>query len=405
LTGKNFKSIGFIFLLAFALRLSFVLFFHESSSINSDSLNYFGVAQGLVDRGGFYSPVSGEPSRGEPLYPLFLAAFILYDGDSFMPVMAGQAFLGSLTCMLLYVLFNKIFFHRAALLAGTILAVHPVFIQQSARLLTEILFTCLLVILFILLIRAAERNSRFLFLCTGLTAGLAILTRDIALYLPVFLFIALFYVMERKKAALFGCILISVVLVATVSPWVIRNYTLTEDGPVIAHDIATRYWTDPEAGFFGDSSANILTTLKFLPFRLKHLIGHPYGLENLGGNIRYRLTLWIFNGLNPEHLIHLLKDWRFWYRGCVVFLHYFLILMAFIGLILGFKERKKAAPLYLLFFYFTAAILATIHVPPPRFLYPLLPFLIGFSAAGLLHVRNFQARGRALRSDGPYEEE
>lgn len=174
-----------------------------------------------------------------------------------------------------------------------------------------------------------------------------------------------------------------------------RNYTLSKEAPLISHDIATRYWTDPAAGFFGDSSANIRTTIKFLPFRLKHLFSHPYGLENLGGNIRYRLTLFVFNGLKREDLVSVLKDRRFWYRGGMIFLHYFLLLMALIGLILGFRERKKTAPLYLLFFYFVAAILATIHVPPARFVYPLMPFLLGFSAAGLLYVRTvFGGTGR-----------
>ena len=174
-----------------------------------------------------------------------------------------------------------------------------------------------------------------------------------------------------------------------------RNYTLSKEAPLISHDIATRYWTDPEVGFFGDSSANIGTTIKFLPFRLKHLFSPSYGLENLGGNIRYRLTLFVFNGLKWENLVSVLKDWRFWYRGCIVFLHYFLLLLGLIGLVLGFRERKKTAPLYLLFFYFIGAILAAIHVPPARFIYPLMPFLFGFSAAGLLYIRTvFGGRDR-----------
>jgi hypothetical protein len=167
----------------------------------------------------------------------------------------------------------------------------------------------------------------------------------------------------------------------------VRNFTLSREAPLISHDIATRYWTDPEAGFFGDSSANIGTTIKFLPFRLKHLLAHPYGLEHLGGNIRYRLTCFVFNGLKWEDLVRVLKDWRFWYRGSILFFHYFLLLTALIGLVLGLRERKKTAPLYLLFFYFIAAILATIHAPPARFIYPLMPFLLGFSAAGLFYLR------------------
>lgn len=390
LKSNSYQKSLFIFSLALILRLASILFLPEPPLLpdSSDSPYYYTVAMGLLEKGGFYSPGTGAPETTEPLYPLFIAAASLIGGGNPVFIKIFQAVLGSLTCLFVFLLFRRIFSTSSGFLAGIILAIHPVLIQQVSRILTETLFTFLLVLLFTLFSSAVEKASSPWFLSTGVVLGLCILTRDIAFYLPLFLFVALFYMM-KKKAALKGCLLIGMTTALTVTPWIVRNKMISDSNALIAHEIEMRYWTDPEGGVFSDSSAGLSTAIRFLPSRLRHLFGHPYGIGHLGGNIRYRMVLFILNGLPMKALGDFLIDWRFWYRGTVVLCHYLILALASAGLIFSFKVRKKAAPLYLLFFYFITAIVVTTHNPPSRFLYPLFPFFTGFAAAGLFYIRDF----------------
>jgi hypothetical protein len=116
---------------------------------------------------------------------------------------------------------------NAALFSAAALAVLPEFMLYSLRTDTVIpcaLFTCLSLLL---LTHGLRHGSTFAFIGSGVTAGLAYLTRnDGILLLPTLVVTLLVYARWRKYAPAFhwrGALIMPVAALIVVTPWLIRN--------------------------------------------------------------------------------------------------------------------------------------------------------------------------------------
>src|SRR5215813_7319119 len=76
-----------------------------------------------------------------PLYPVWLASVHWLTGTSYHALRYAQAFLGTTTVLLAYLLGRRVFGHTVGLLTALLTAASYVLIQQSIHLLSEVLFT------------------------------------------------------------------------------------------------------------------------------------------------------------------------------------------------------------------------------------------------------------------------
>jgi 4-amino-4-deoxy-L-arabinose transferase-like glycosyltransferase len=112
-----------------------------------DSHDYDQLARSLLDRGEFSRFADGRPELFRtPGYPLFVAGVYALSGRSPWAVALVQIGLDVLVCYLVYRMGRRAWSQRAGLLAAGLQAVSPAAIVSSVRLLSEQLFTLMLML-------------------------------------------------------------------------------------------------------------------------------------------------------------------------------------------------------------------------------------------------------------------
>lgn len=201
------KKLILILGLAWACRLAYIFLFSHGRLVHIDELNYYMQVDSMLSGNRlsiFYHP---------PLYPLFLLWFFKIFGVSFPALQAFQAFLGLFTCGLVFLLGRRVSGERAGLIAAFAYAVSFRPVRMPAELLSETLFTFLLISAVWAFIRAlgtgpapnqtlkpgwpgALRENIWPALA-GILFGLAGLTRAVILGLPFLL--AVYFLAARYK--------------------------------------------------------------------------------------------------------------------------------------------------------------------------------------------------------------
>ena len=147
--GKERNILIAVFILALVLRISFLFFygnhkFLQNQLYTSDAYSYDTIAANLLEGKGFV--YDGLYARRGPAYPLFLAVVYVVSGRSYVAVRFVQAIIGALTSIIIYLLGKRLFNKKTGLTASLISVLYYPFILQPAYLLTEVLFTFLLVL-------------------------------------------------------------------------------------------------------------------------------------------------------------------------------------------------------------------------------------------------------------------
>jgi 4-amino-4-deoxy-L-arabinose transferase-like glycosyltransferase len=193
----------------------------KSTSVG-DSEAYGRYADGFLRQHAFQNPDGQPVILHMPGLPLILAVFIALFGtaDAFR---AGETlfFFATLYCFLI-LLKDKV---PALVLAATILvmALHPLMAQLFTAIMSDILFTSLL--LWIAFVLYRPDPSVWNFLCVGLIFGVAVYLRESAL---VFVFaLGLAYLVKDTRKYLRPVGVMVCVFVLLLSPWVLRNYVRT----------------------------------------------------------------------------------------------------------------------------------------------------------------------------------
>lgn len=222
------RGIYYVLLFAFALRGIFLLYlqpisdsFFGNSIAYSDSYSYHFIAHNFYNSG-LWSEFN--PFR-TPLYPFYISVFYYLFGVNTLPVILSQLFLAVVTIYLLYHTVLKITNTKASLLAALLLAAEPYTIIYNSQLLTETLFTFLVVSAVYASVLTSNKTSLAYWLLAGVLFGLASLTRPVGYYLPVFLsvFLILIYFKNwRYLLKVIACLQLAYYL--TLSPWLYKNY-------------------------------------------------------------------------------------------------------------------------------------------------------------------------------------
>jgi 4-amino-4-deoxy-L-arabinose transferase-like glycosyltransferase len=180
-------ELGAVLLAAVVIRLAF-LSNDPPVLLTTDSLTYALPAHQLAEGHGFDLSL-----RRTPGYPLFLAALWAAFGNDFHPLVYAQHLLGVVTAGFTWLLGRLALGRVAGLLGGLAVALSGPQIIYEHYLMTESLFTLLLVLATLTLVRGLLPMSKRVrgwstlgwFLASGLLFGLCALTRPIGQIFPV----------------------------------------------------------------------------------------------------------------------------------------------------------------------------------------------------------------------------
>lgn len=204
---------------------------------HSDAKSYHEIAVSLLQNGQFTREQGSPPETlRTPAYPFFVAFTYAIAGQEPWIVCLLQIVLCTLTCWIIYLFAKNVFGSKPGLSAALLYAIYPDYALYSATtLLSETLFNFFLVSsLYISFQNTKDGNgwkrprARNIFL-GGLLIGLAILTRPVAVFLPLVYLAPIFfaYYLKMLDAPLKGVFSVSATLILGVllalSPWLARN--------------------------------------------------------------------------------------------------------------------------------------------------------------------------------------
>lgn len=358
-----------------------------------------------------------------PLYPLWLAGVHWLTGTSYHAVRYVQAFLGAGTVLLTYRLGRRLFDHVAGLFAAILAALSYILIHQSSHLLSEVLFTPMVLLVALSLLRAVEQPTSWRFVGTGIVLGLSDLIRPTFLFLPVFLIWPLLVRLGWKSTIRHGSVLVAGVLLI-VGPWLIRNRVRYEAWFPLATSNAVLWQGSPEYYKLiheqGYTYLRVWKEVLYGPGWQAHdptsIAGDRYWTRRAIHSIRddpatylrYAFekvaTYWVGDSgadWNGEHLFSLGALRRSGFKlsaALALMLARVLPLFALGAILILWSERRRLLPLYAILAYCTLLHAAT-HAEA-RLSEPLQPILLVLVAGAVLSVRRWTAR-RAPAAQSP----
>jgi len=239
-TDPRYRWLIFLFALAFAVRLAWILYSHRAPIGLHDPVAYDALAQNILDGKGYAQPATGVTTAADyfrqgptvptayfpPGYPAALAAVYFFFGRS---VFWGEMFnvlLGAATVVITYELARRLLGLSVARIAGLLLAFFPNQVFYTGGLMSEVLFTFLLMSgLLILMAQPWPKDGISLkrLALAGLVLGAAAMVRPIVLVVPIVLFLYWLWVFPNRARVLAQAGVLLLVLAAIIVPWSIRN--------------------------------------------------------------------------------------------------------------------------------------------------------------------------------------
>jgi 4-amino-4-deoxy-L-arabinose transferase-like glycosyltransferase len=224
------RQLSLVLLLAAVMRASLplaALAIHGDPGVfwSADTPSYVTPAKGLLASGRFESNGVADVDR-TPGYPVLLLPGLVI-GRIEAVTLTLQLLLGVLSVYLMYRIAYRLFGGTAALACGILYAVEPLAIVSGASLLTECLFTFLLVVFLHQALACLDSPSPLRVTIAALALAAAIYTRPIAIYLPfaVAAFALVVGILARRTrlGVTYAAAFLAINLVL-VGAWVVRNY-------------------------------------------------------------------------------------------------------------------------------------------------------------------------------------
>jgi len=194
----------------------------------ADEVQYIQLATSLVHGDGFAWGPGRPTSLRPPLYPAMVAAVWTVTGAGNLPaIRVLQIVLSLATAALVYELGRRVFNPSVGGLAAAITWLYPSLIFLNFTILTETLFTCLLVAFTLLAVMLVQQPRGWIAIACGIALGLGALTRSVLWPVPLLLCPLLLFLL---RGPLGHRVLLSALVFAgyvmPVAPWAVRNTRL-----------------------------------------------------------------------------------------------------------------------------------------------------------------------------------
>ncbi len=231
LARGEFVRLGGVLLVGLIVRLLLLWRFADVGLAIHDERDYDQIAVSLATRGEYGFAPGQLTSIRPPLYPAFLASIYRVAGvQNYQAVRGVQIVLSLLTTVLVYLLARRLYDQRIAMAAAALHCLYPSLVGATNLVLTESLFTFLLVGFLLLIERSMATQSRSALAGAGVVLGLAALTRSVVWLFPPFavLLIIAFNRQLSWPRRLASALPLVLGFALTLAPWTIRNTRLQE---------------------------------------------------------------------------------------------------------------------------------------------------------------------------------
>src|SRR3990167_3813178 len=386
MSNPKLKHLILVFLLALSIRLLYNALTPSRPLTVDDSTQWIQTANRFSEGKGFLTETEGLDPKRAPIYPLFISMITSLFGPNLDLVKIAQSILGSLNCILIYYLSSHTLGTTIALWSSLICTLYPPFIVYSGILMSETLFTFLLLFFLLLFTKLLLKPYLKIFIGAGLFLGIANLCRGTLLLFPVFLLLLPLLIKDQRKWWLKYILLIAINF-SIIFPWTWRNYKVYGGFMPVASGGSELLW-------FGT-----------LPWTEQRLFGNAPSFQklNLINNPIKNEQLYFKNALNNIILdptsyffLTIKKFIFFWFKpvgqklthnkfpiiGQLLFYgHALFIFLTIAGIFYSRQFWKNLLPIYLIIIYFS--LLHTILAPEPRYRLPIEPLMILFTVQAL----------------------
>ena len=225
------KRFWFLYFLMLVLELIVAVFILTRFGFNfyqgGDSPRYMLLAKNLVEHGtlsfGGSSPFQPTNFR-TPGYPLFLALIYLIF-HSFIPAIFFGALISAFAAPLVYLIAKEVFEERIAFVAGILAAIEPMGLFLGVSILTEGVFTAVLLLAVYFFVRYLKAGSGTCLFSSSALLALATLIRPVMFYFWPF---AILFILYREhifgqRLVLKKIFVFIIIFFLVLSPWLIRN--------------------------------------------------------------------------------------------------------------------------------------------------------------------------------------
>ena len=224
-------------IVAFALRFGWILVAHTYKFKTLDHNFSFGWEMGRIGRSlaqgqGFSNPfneLTGPTAWEPPLYPFLIAGvfklFGIYTYISALVLLGLNSLFSALTCIPIFLIAKKCFSQKLAIWSGWLWAVMPPVMYWCTRWVWETSLAALLIaLIFWLCLELEDQEGLMRWLRFGLLWGIAGLTNTSLLaFLPASGLWVWYRRWKYGRRSLAGVALASLVFVACITPWIVRN--------------------------------------------------------------------------------------------------------------------------------------------------------------------------------------
>lgn len=211
-----------LFFIGLIARILFTLL-HVKIYLISDMIGYNEAAMSMLMDGELR--VKGVVSGVRPpSYPFFLAVIYYLLGHSFLIVRLVQAALGAFTAVLAFKIGERMFSRSTGALAGLIYALYPASWAFSDLLLTECLFTFLIMLSIWFFMIIPRMKSPWVVFWAGFFAAAATLARTVYAPFPFFIFLVIIVLKFRDAKLISRYALVVIIFMLVLFPWMLRNY-------------------------------------------------------------------------------------------------------------------------------------------------------------------------------------
>ncbi|MBN1232343.1 MAG: glycosyltransferase family 39 protein [Candidatus Coatesbacteria bacterium] len=358
-----------------------------------------------------------------PGYPYFLGFIYFFIGaKNFLLLRIIQSIIGSLTCVLLFLLGKQIFEKRIAYISAIILSFYPTIVFLDLEILNPVLENFLLLLFFYLLYLAREKQKMVFWGLAGLAAGLLSITRgSIILFVLVFIIFSFlhkhkFHSGKKHKTETPSYPILTKRSFYRFFPMFIFPILLTTAHNYYAEKVFIPVCSNNGMNFYIGNNPDYISTVGLRP-------GYEWELMTLEPKHKHGYTksddlsnYWMKKGFdfylnNPLAALRLLRHKIFLllrgheilrnqniyaFRKYSQYLKYTLFKIpgflsfplgilypfAFVGLFLTLHNWRKLLLIY--FFIMTHILFVLAFFVTARYRLPLIPFLILFSVSGLI---------------------
>jgi len=340
----------------------------------SDFKDYDDIALHIVSTGEFRT-ISNEEIIYPPLYPYFLSAIYIGLGYNYNFVYFIQFLLLGGIAGTFFVIAKK-YFSFSTLLASTLalaILLWPYTLLYSFVLSNEILFMFFLSLSAFYFLKFISEKKKTDVLLSGTLVAFAVLTRPVALLLPLWVFIGLYIfkkikVIELEKEHFRKGVFIFLLFVALLLPWTLYVKEKFNRFIPVASNLSAVFSKANKTFEYDPTLASKNTTSALLKAKIKNL----YLFWNPGAS-GYHVE--ILKNKIP-HASFLLWCYR------IVFVTFVVLGLFSLKFI---KKKKEVAVLFSIILYFWA--LHSVLFPFPRYTLPIMPFVIMLAFYTLLQFK------------------